>query len=117
MRKAARITGLIIISMVAAVLLFIMLGSLFEGGPLSFGFESLGMAILSLLTVISVVLAWVKQNTGVWFVLIAGILFTIFALVTAGSHHLLAVMMAGGPLIIGGLLILWGRGIKKPGTN
>ncbi len=106
MRKLARIVGYIIISIVAAILLFIVVGSLFEGEPISNNFESIGMVILSLSTIISVVLAWFKVRIGVWFVLVVGILFTIFALITAGSHHLLAVMTAGGPMIIGGILLL-----------
>jgi hypothetical protein len=108
MKKAARIIGLIIVSLVAALYLFIIVGSLFEGEPLSTDFESLGMAILSILTIVSAVLAWVKIRLGVWFVLTAGILFTIFALLTAGQNHLLAVMAAGGPLLISALLILLG---------
>jgi len=113
MKKAARITGLIIISIIAAGLLFIMVGSIFEGEPISINFESLGMVFLGLLTVISVLLAWVRARIGVWFVLCSGFLFTIFALLTSGSNPLLAVMSLGGPLIIGGLLILWGRSSKN----
>jgi hypothetical protein len=45
---------------------------------------------------------------GVWFVLTTGILFTIFALITAGQNHLMAVMAAGGPLLISGLLMILG---------
>ena len=109
MKKAARITGLIIISIIAAGLLFIMVGGFFEEEPISFDFESLGILSLSLLTVVSVVLVWIKSPIGMWLVLGTGILFTIFALITAGSNRLLPVMTVGGPLIIGGLLILWGR--------
>ena len=116
MRKTARIIGLIIISIIAVGLLFIMVGSIFEGESISFDFESLGMAVLSLLTIASVITAWVKMRWGVWLVLGAGILFSIFALVTAGRNHLLAVMSFGGPLIIGGSLILWGNHYKKPST-
>ena len=116
MKKAARIIGLIIISVIAGGLLFIMVGSIFEGEPISTDAESLGMAVLSLLTITSVITAWVKVRIGVWLVLGAGGLFTIFALITAGSNHLLAVMSVGGPLIIGGLLIFWGIHQKKPST-
>jgi len=108
MKKAARIIGLIMVSLVAAMYLFIIVGSLFEREPLSMDFESLGMVILSLLTVISVIVAWVNMRIGVWIVLGIGVLFTIFALVTAGSHYFLAVMFAGGPLIIGGILMFLG---------
>lgn len=116
MKKTARIIGLIIISIIAAGLLFILVGGIFEGEPFSFDPESLGMALLSLLTIISVVLTWIKARIGVWFVLGAGVLFTIFALITAGSNHLLAVMSAGGPLIIGGLLVLWARSSNNSST-
>lgn len=116
MRKAAKVIGLMIISIIAGGLLFVLLGSLFEGEAMSFDAESLGMAFLSLLTVISVLLTWIKTRIGVWFVLGSGLLFTIFALLTAGSNHLLAVMSVGGPLIIGGLLILLSRNNKKPAT-
>ncbi len=109
MKKTARIIGLIMISVIAGGLLFITVGGIFEGAPISTDAETLGMAILSLLTIISVITAWVKVRIGLWFVLGAGILFVIFALVTAGSNRLLPVMTVGGPLIIGGLLILWGR--------
>ena len=117
MKRVARIVGLIIVSIIAGGLLLILVGGIFEGETLSLDFESLGMLFLGLLTLISAIMAWVKQDIGVWLVLVAGILFSIFALVTAGSNHLLAVMSAGGPLIIGGLLILLGRGITKPGTK
>ena len=114
MKRAARIIGLIIITIIAAGLLFITAGGIFEGAPISTDAETLGMAILSVLTIISVITAWVKVRIGVWFVLGAGVLFSIFALITAGSNHLLAVMSVGGPLIIGGLLIFWGGYQKMP---
>jgi hypothetical protein len=109
MKKALRIIGLIIISIVAGGILFITVGSIFEGEPISTDFESVGMLVLGLLTLISVVLAWVKTRIGVWFVLVTGVLASIFALVTAGSNPLLAVLPFGGSLIIGGMLILLGR--------
>jgi len=114
MKRAARFIGLIIISVIAGGLLIITVGGIFKGAPISTDAETLGMAVLSLLTIISVITAWVKVRIGVWLVLGAGVLFTIFALITAGSNHLLAVMSVGGPLIIGGLIILWGIYQKKP---
>lgn len=116
MRKTVRIIGLIIISIIAGGLLFITIGDIFEGEPISTDAESMGMAVLSLLTIASVITAWFRIGLGVWLVLGAGILFSVFALVTAGSNHLLAVMSVGGPLIIGGLFILWGKHYKKPST-
>ena len=117
MKKAAKVIGLIIISMIAGGLLLIMIGSIFDGGSMTFDAESLGMAFLSLLTIISVLLTWIKTRIGVWSVLGSGLLFSIFALLTAGSNHLLAVMSFGGPLIIGGLLVLWGSNDRKAATE
>jgi hypothetical protein len=113
MKTAARFTGLIIASLIAAIYLFIIIGGLFEGSQISMDFESLGIFVLSLFTIFSVITAWINVRIGVWLVLGVGILFSIFALVTAGSHHIMAVMAAGGPLIISALLILLGLTVKK----
>jgi len=92
MKKILRIVGSIIITMIAAIYLFIIVASLFEGEPISFDPESLGIVFLSILT--------------------AGVLFSIFALITAGRNHWMAVMAAGGPLIIGGALVLLGTKMR-----
>lgn len=116
MKKVLRIIGSCIVSIIAAFYLFIIVGSLFESQTISFDFESFGVVSLSILTIISAVVVWIKPNVGVWMVLAAGVLFTVFALVTAGRNYFMAVMGAGGPLIIGGLLILLGlklRGKKQ----
>ncbi|MFN2303851.1 MAG: hypothetical protein ACK2TV_08980 [Anaerolineales bacterium] len=114
MKKAARIIGLIIVTLIAGIYLFIIVGGLFERESLSMDIESLSMAILSIFTIASAVLAWIKMRLGVWFVLTAGVLFTVFALLTAGQNQLMAVMAAGGPLLIGGLLML--LGVEKSST-
>jgi len=112
MKKILRIVGSIIITMIAAIYLFIIVASLFEGEPISFDPESLGIVFLSILTIISAVMVWVKVDVGVWMVLAAGVLFSIFALITAGRNHWMAVMAAGGPLIIGGALVLLGTKMR-----
>jgi len=113
MKKVARILGLIIINAIAAVYLMIIIGSLFEGETMTSDIESIGMAVLVGLTFITVVLTWFKRRLGAWLVLVVGILFTIFALVTAQRMQIIAVMAAGGPLIIGSVLILLGLESKK----
>jgi len=113
MKKAARIIGLIIISLVAAFYLFIIVGGLFEEETLSFDFESLGMTVLSLSTVICVIVAWFKRRVGAWMVLVVGILFSIFGVITAGHNRWMAVLAAGGPLILGSVLILLGLERRK----
>jgi len=113
MKKVALIVGLIIINLIAAVYLMIIVGGIMEGEPLTTDFESIGMSVLVILTLASVILTWFKRRLGSWFVLVVGILFTIFALITAERMHFIAVMAAGGPLIIGAMLILIGLGEKK----
>jgi hypothetical protein len=117
MKKVLRILGLILISIIAALYLLIIVGGLFEQESISLEFESLGMLVLTLLTVISVVFAWVKTRIGVWIVLAVGILFTLFGLLTAGSNRILAVIAAGGPLVIGSLLIILGLERSKPAAE
>ena len=109
MKRVLRIVGLTLITIVAAFYLFILIGSLFEGEPITFGFESVGMAVLISLTVISVVFVWIKPSVGVWMVLAVGVLFSIFGVITAGQRKWMAVLAAGGPLIAGGALMLVGR--------
>jgi hypothetical protein len=113
MKKVAQILGLVIINLVAAIYLLIILGGIFDGEPIQSDFESIGMAVLVGLTFITVVLTWFKRQLGAWSVLIIGILFTIFALITADRMQIIAVMAAGGPLIIGSLLILLGLESRK----
>jgi len=85
MKKIARITGVVIVTIVAACWLFIIIVSIFEGEKPTFDWESLGVIVLSLLT--------------------------IFAAVTAGHNHLFAVLVAGGPLILAAILMI--LGMKK----
>jgi hypothetical protein len=108
MKKAFRILGSVIISLVGAIYLFIMVGSLFEGEKITIDFEGLGIVILSLLTIVSAVWVWVKPRTGAWVALVVGVLFSIFGLVTAGQNRWMAVVAAGGPVVLGSILALIG---------
>ena len=113
MKKVLRIVGFVIITIIAAIYLLIIIGGLFENDPITNDIESIGMLILTLLTVISVVLTWIKVRIGVWFALGVGIVFSIFGVVTAGQNRILAVIAAGGPLVLGSLLILLGLERKQ----
>lgn len=113
MKKAARISSVIIVTIVAAFYLFIISVSIIEGEPLATDWESLGMTTLSILTVASAVISWVKISAGAWMTLVVGILFSIFAAITAGHHHLVAVLVSGAPLILAAILII--VGLKKSG--
>ena len=113
MKKLARILGLVIINLNAAVYLLDIGRSIFDGYTLPFNLETIGRYVLYSLTIISVIISWFRRQLGAWIVLVVGILFTIFALITAERMHIIAVMAAGGPLIIGSLLILLGLESKK----
>ena len=113
MRKVPRVLGLIIASFIAAAYLLIVVGSLFDNEPFTFNIEALGIFVLTLLTVASTVVAWIRVRTGVWMVLAVGVLFAIFGVVTAGHNRWMAVLAAGGPLILGGLLTLWGLRLER----
>ena len=113
MKKIIRILGSVIISIVGGIYLLIMVGSIFEGEKIEMNFEGLGIAILSILTVVSAVWVWVKARTGAWFALAVGVLFSIFGLITAGQNRWMAVVAAGGPIIIGSVLLLLGIRAEK----
>lgn len=108
MRKLPRVLGLVIASLIAAVYFLIVIGGLFDPEATPPGVEGVGMTVLTLLTAASVIVAWFRLQLGVWLVLGSGAAFTIFGLVTAGRDRWMAVVAAGGPLILGGLLMLWG---------
>ena len=113
MKKVPRIVGLVMASFVAAVYLFVIIAGLFDPEPLNPSPEGWGIVVLTLLTTASVIVAWIRPRLGVWLVLGVGVIFTIFGLVTAGNNKWLAVVAAGGPLIVGGLLLLWGLWLEK----
>ena len=69
--------------------------------------------MLTLLTTASVIVAWIRPRLGVWMVLVAGVLFAIFGVVTAGQNKWMAVVAAGGPLILSGLLMFWGIHLEQ----
>jgi len=107
MKKVLRYLGLGLVTLVAGIYGMIMVGGLFEDSPTPPNWESLGMAILSSLAVLSVIVSWLRLRMGAWMVVGVGGLFTIFALVTAGRMHLIAVLASGFPLLLGGGLMLW----------
>jgi hypothetical protein len=113
MKKVLFIIGMVIVSLVAAFYLFILFGSFFDPEPIDFSYESIGMAILISLTAISVIVTWFKRRIGVWMVLGAGISFSIFGMVTAGQRKWMAVLAAGGPLIVGAVLMILGERENK----
>ena len=111
MKKVARISGVVIVTIVAAFWLFIISVNILEGELPVFDRENLGITALSLLTIGSAVLSWLRMPIGAWMTLVVGVLYSIFAAVTAGHNHLFAVLVAGAPLILAAILMK--LGMKK----
>ncbi len=117
MKRIFQILGMIIVTLVAAFYLFILFGSLFDPQPIEYNFETVGMAVLIVLTATSVIVTWFNRRIGVWMVLAAGVLFSIFGVITAGQRKWMAVLAAGGPLIVGAILMLLGSKEKNPANG
>ena len=116
MKKVLRYAGLAMVTVVAAIYGSILIGGIFEGSPGPMNWESIGMAVLSGLAILSAAISWFRLGTGAWMTLGVGVLFTIFALVTAGQMHLIAVMSSGFPLLLGGGMMLLSLHLpQKPG--
>jgi hypothetical protein len=116
MKKVLRYLGLGLVTLVAGIYGMIMVGGLFEDSPTPHNWETLGMTILSSLAVLSVIVSWLRLWIGAWMVVGVGVLFTIFALVSAGRMHWIAVMASGFPLLLGGgLMLLSLHYPQKPG--
>ena len=113
MKKIPCVLGLLISSVAAAAYLIVIIASLFDKEPLAFGPEALGIVILTLLTAASVIFAWIRPKGGVWMVLVVGVLFAIFGVVTAGQNKWMAVVAAGGPLVLSSLLMFWGIHLEQ----
>jgi hypothetical protein len=114
MKKVLRYAGLALVTAVAAIFGFILIGSVIDGSSEPVNWESLGMSVLSSLAILSAVVSWLQLRIGAWMTLAAGVLFTVFALITAGQRRLLAVLSSGFPLLLaGGLMLLSLRLPKK----
>ncbi|MCB2209360.1 hypothetical protein KQH62_00570 [bacterium] len=117
MKNVLKYAGLIIASLIPAVFAFIIIGGVFEGENTSLSFESIGLVLLSVLTIASIIIAWLKMKIGVWLVLGVGILFSIFGIITAGQNRWMPVVSTGGPMILGALLMLWSLKLHKNGDG
>lgn len=68
--------------------------------------ESAMMVTLIVSSALAVLLAWRWEGVGGALILACGIAHSLFAYVSAGHNRGLAIMFAGGPLMIAGLLFL-----------
>lgn len=106
---AARIIGL------AAALMwtFTLTASAIDEGVEGIQGEGAVLAGLILIAVVGVVVAFFNEQVGGSAALIAGIALSVFAAVTAGRNHWLAVLVSGVPFAVSGALFLIGVWVQR----
>lgn len=105
----ARIIG----SVFALFWLFIGVASGFDD-PQPMNWESISMALLIGASAIGVIIAWFRERLGGVLLVFVGVAFSVFALISSGHNHLLAMMSSGFPyIIVGGLFLLSSRKPKE----
>jgi hypothetical protein len=68
--------------------------------------EGMVLGALILFAVIGVAIGFAREDTGGVIALVAGVALAVFAVITAGRNHWLAVLVSGGPFILTGVLFL-----------
>ena len=101
MRWEAQTVG----SLVAAFWVVIGTAGAVAGGE-PWTWESAVMVTLIVSSALSVLLAWRWERVEGALVLLRGIARSLFASISAGHNRGLAIMLAGGPFVIAGLLFL-----------
>ena len=74
-----------------------------EDGSLA---ESIGVGVLASANIVGVVVAFRHPRIGGRLLLVSGVLFSLFALVTAGRNEAFAAAVSGGPFIVSGVLFI-----------
>ncbi|MEA3314014.1 MAG: hypothetical protein U9Q18_06535 [Caldisericota bacterium] len=70
------------------------------------GIEGTILAVLVVIGITGIVIAWRKEKIGGTIVTIAAISLCVFAFVAAGRMKIFAVLVAGGPFLVSGILFL-----------
>jgi predicted benzoate:H+ symporter BenE len=101
----ARLVGVL----VGATFLFILVSELIMeattgNNPLEI--EGAILAVLVIIGITGIVIAWRKEGIGGTIVTITAIALCVFAFVTAGRNKAFAVLVAGGPFLVTGILFL-----------
>jgi hypothetical protein len=99
---AARVLG----GLAAAMWLLPLVGALVTGDHTDEGTlaESVGVAVLAGANIVGVLVAFRHPRTGGRLLVVSGVLFSLFALVTAGRNEAFAAAVSGGPFIVSGAL-------------
>ena len=72
------------------------------------------LLLLGVAAVVGVIIAWSREKIGGTVVLIGAIALSTFGYITAGFNKLFAMLVAGGPFLVAGILFLtsWRRSRK-----
>jgi hypothetical protein len=105
--KALRLVARLLATLVVAMWLFVIVASLLEDG-VSWDLLPTLMGTLVLGSSVATGIAWWRARLGAILLLLAGVLFAVFALCTAGQRHAFAVATSGGPFLLAGALLLVG---------
>jgi len=101
-RWAARGLG----TLAGAVWLLAIIGSAVVEPPDARATEGVVLAILVVMAVGGVVLAWFRGRLGGLVLLGAGLALAVFACLTAGRNHVVAVAVSGLPFVLAGVMFL-----------
>ena len=96
-------------AIVGATFLFIFIGEgIIEAvtGENPPGIEGTILGALVIIGITGIVIAWWREGIGGTIVTIAAIALSVFAFVTAGRMKIIAVLFAGGPFLLVGILFL-----------
>ncbi len=85
---------------------FILVASLIAEGFDSIEAEGTVLVALIFFAVIGVAIGFTREDIGGVIALLAGVALGVFAVITAGRNHWLAVLVSGGPFILTGVLFL-----------
>lgn len=110
MRLAARVVG----TLAVAIWIMIFVGGLLAENPEPVTIESYVIIALSACGAVGVAWAFLSERIGGIITLAVGVAFSIFALVTAGRNAWIAVLFAGGPFLLAGLLFLGSWYRRRP---
>lgn len=103
-----------LIGLTASLMWLTMIGAdLVVEGILPLEPEGIILGVLILAAVSGVATAFINDDVGGSITLVSGIALSVFALVTAGRNHWLAVLVSGAPFMVAGALFLIGAHMSR----
>ncbi len=112
LRWIARVLGALVVAFCALV----GIGNA-TGGDDPWTWMSTVLVVLIAAAVLSIALSWWQEGLGGLLVVACGVALGIFAAITAAHSPGLAMLMAGGPLVVVGALFLGSRWLARRGRR